>query len=153
MLAWLVPSEDCKNIFLASLPDLSGCWQSLVYLGLLIYCSSCSIPGSLDSLVCVLSHFSRVQLFVTLWTIAHQAPLSVGFSRQEYWNGLPYPPSRGPSILGIKPASLTSYALADGFLPSAVWGSLWTLKSIEIDKRPEIQARLQYKEVRTGNRC
>ena len=38
--------------------------------------------------ICTLSHFSHVQLFVTLWTVAHQAPLSVGFSRQEYWSGL-----------------------------------------------------------------
>ena len=36
---------------------------------------------------CVLSHFSFVQLFATSWTAAHQAPLSMGFSRQEYWNG------------------------------------------------------------------
>ena len=35
---------------------------------------------------------SRVQLFATLWTVAHQAPLFVGFSRQEYWSGLPCPP-------------------------------------------------------------
>ena len=35
----------------------------------------------------MLSHFSRVQLFATLWTIAHQAPLSMGFSRQECWSG------------------------------------------------------------------
>ena len=41
---------------------------------------------------CVLSCFSCVQLFVTQWTIAHQAPLSLGFSRQEYWSGLPCPP-------------------------------------------------------------
>ena len=34
---------------------------------------------------------SRVQLFVTLWTVAHQAPPSMGFSRQEYWSGLPFP--------------------------------------------------------------
>ena len=39
--------------------------------------------------------FSRVQLFVTLWTIAHQDLLSVGFSSQEYWNGLPCPPPEG----------------------------------------------------------
>ena len=39
----------------------------------------------------LLSHFSRVWLCVTLWTAAHQAPLSLGFSRQEYWNGLPFP--------------------------------------------------------------
>ena len=41
--------------------------------------------------VCVLSHFSCVQLFVTAWTVAHQSPLSMKFSRQEYWSGLPYP--------------------------------------------------------------
>ena len=40
----------------------------------------------------VLSRFSHVQLFVTLWPVAHQALLSMGFSRQEYWNGLPCPP-------------------------------------------------------------
>ena len=40
--------------------------------------------------VCVLSHFSCVWLFVTLWTVACQAPLSMGFSRQEYWSGLPF---------------------------------------------------------------
>ena len=40
----------------------------------------------------MLSCFSGVWLFATLWTIAHQAPLSVGFSRQEYWRGLPCPP-------------------------------------------------------------
>ena len=40
---------------------------------------------------CMLSHFSRVQLYVTPWTAAHQAPLSLGFSRQEYWSGLPFP--------------------------------------------------------------
>ena len=40
----------------------------------------------------MLSHFSHVQLFVTLWTVAHQAPLTMGFSRQEYWSGLPCPP-------------------------------------------------------------
>ena len=38
--------------------------------------------------VCMLSHFSGGWLFVTLWPVAHQAPLSMGFSRQEYWNGL-----------------------------------------------------------------
>ena len=39
--------------------------------------------------VCVLSCFSCAWLFLTLWTIAHQVPLSMGFSRQEYWSGLP----------------------------------------------------------------
>ena len=43
-------------------------------------------------IVRVLSHFSHVQLFATLWTKACEAPLSVGCSRQEYWRGLPCPP-------------------------------------------------------------
>ena len=38
------------------------------------------------------SHFSHVRLFVTLWTVAYQAPLSKGFSRKEYWSGMPCPP-------------------------------------------------------------
>ena len=42
--------------------------------------------------VCVLSHFSRIRLFAILWTIALQVPLFMGFSRQEYWSGLPCPP-------------------------------------------------------------
>ena len=37
---------------------------------------------------CVLSHFSHIRLFATQWTVAHQAPLSMGLSRQEYWSGL-----------------------------------------------------------------
>ena len=39
----------------------------------------------------LLSRFSRVRLLVTPWTAAHQAPPSMGFSRQEYWSGLPFP--------------------------------------------------------------
>ena len=60
----------------------------------------------------MLSCFSRVQLFVTLWTVAHQVPLSVEFSRQEYWNGLPFLPLGDLSDPGIKP---TSPALAGRF--------------------------------------
>ena len=42
-------------------------------------------------LLLLLSRFSRVQLCATPWTAAHQAPLSLGFSRQEHWSGLPFP--------------------------------------------------------------
>ena len=45
----------------------------------------------------MLSRFSHVQLFETPWTVAHQAPSSMGFSWQEYWNGLPCPPPGGLS--------------------------------------------------------
>ena len=54
----------------------------------------------------VLSCFSRIQLFVTLWTVAHQASLSMGFSRQEHWSGLACLPPGKFSHPGIKPVSL-----------------------------------------------
>ena len=57
---------------------------------------------------CMLSHFSRVWLFVTLWTVAHQVPLSMGFSRQEYWSGLPCSPPGDLSNTGIESTSLRS---------------------------------------------
>ena len=53
---------------------------------------------------CVLSSFSHVQLFATLWTVALQAPLSMGFTRQEYWNVLPFPPPGDLADPGIEPA-------------------------------------------------
>ena len=66
--------------------------------------------------------FSHVQLFATPQTIAHQAPLSMGFSRQEYWRGLPCPPPGHLPDPGIEPASLMSSALAGVFLTtSATW--------------------------------
>ena len=49
---------------------------------------------------------------LTPWTVAHQAPLSMGFSRREYWSGLPFPPPGDLPDPGIRPASLTSPALA-----------------------------------------
>ena len=48
---------------------------------------------------------SRVQLFVTPWSVAHQAPLSMGFSRQEYWSGLPFPSPGDLPHPGIEPGS------------------------------------------------
>ena len=55
-------------------------------------------------------------------TVAHQAPLSIGFSRQEYWSGLPCPPPGDLPNPGIKPASLISPVLAGRFFTtSAIW--------------------------------
>ena len=51
----------------------------------------------------------------TIWTAAHQAPVSMGFSRQEYWSELPFPPPRDLPDPGIKPASLAFPALAGRF--------------------------------------
>ena len=53
--------------------------------------------------VCLVCHFSPVQLFATLWTVALQAPLSMEFSRQEYWSGLPFPSSANLPDPGSNP--------------------------------------------------
>ena len=67
--------------------------------------------------MCVLSHsVVSAQLFATLWTVACQAPLSMGFFRQENWSGLLFPSPGNLSNPGIKP---TSPALASGFFPTA----------------------------------
>ena len=52
---------------------------------------------------CMLNHFSCVQLFVTLWSVARQAPLFLGFSKKEYWSGLPGPPPGDPPDPEIEP--------------------------------------------------
>ena len=68
---------------------------------------------------CVLSGFSRVRLCATLWTRARQAPLSTGFSRQEYWSGLPCPPPGDLPDPGMEPWSLVSPALAGGLFTAS----------------------------------
>ena len=60
------------------------------------------------------SCFSLVRRFATPWTVAYQAPLSMGFSRQEDWSGLPFPPLGDLPESGIESASLTSPALEGG---------------------------------------
>ena len=65
------------------------------------------------------SMLSCVQLFVTPWTAARQAPLSVGFAWQEYCSGWPYPPPRDLPDPGIKPMSLMSPALAEDFFTTS----------------------------------
>ena len=67
----------------------------------------------------VLSCFSHVWLFGTLWTVAHQAPLSMAFLRQEYWSGLPCPLLGDLANPGMEPVSP---ALAGSFFTtSAIW--------------------------------
>ena len=80
------------------------CWKILHLYSQVVLCS-------------VLNHFSCVWLFVTLWT--HQTPQSMGFSRQEHWSGLPFPPPVDLMDPGIEPLSLTSPALAGGFFTTS----------------------------------
>ena len=81
----------------------------LVFTWLRVYCVLC----------CTVLKLSRVQLFATLWTVACQAPLSMRFSRQEYWSGLPCPPSEAVRDPEIKPMSLTFPALTGSFFTTS----------------------------------
>ena len=67
--------------------------------------SSTSNQPTVHCVVIVVSSLSHIQLFVTPWTVAHQAPLSMGFSGQEYWSGLLFPSPGDLSNPGIEPAS------------------------------------------------
>ena len=69
-------------------------------------------------LLLLLRLFSLAQLCVTPWTAAHQAPLSMGFSRQEYWGGLPFPSAGDLPDPGIEPMSPVSPALQADSLPA-----------------------------------
>ena len=91
--SWSSPVSSCSSLKTPS-----------YFLGLFIY-----------KRACMLRRFSCVWLFVTLWTVAQQTPLSMGFSRQEYWSGLPRPPPGDLPNPGIEPMSLMSPALAGGF--------------------------------------
>ena len=85
----------------------------------------------------VLSRFSRVRLFAPLWAVAHQAPLFMGFSRQEYWSEVSCPPPGDLLHPGMESVSLKSPALAGGFFTTSTsWETLrrWPKKK----KRKEI---------------
>ena len=84
-------------------------------------------PRSILELALMLSRFSRVQLFVTPWTVARQAPLSMGFSRQEYWSGLLCSLPGVPLNPGIEPMSLMSPTLAGRFF------TIWTTWEAQLE--------------------
>ena len=90
---------------------------------------------------CMLSCFSCVLLFVMLGTVACQAPLSMGISRQEYRSGLPCPPPRDLPHPGIEPMSLTSPALAGGFFTTfTTWEAPWTKNAPACKSKNDIAA-------------
>ena len=80
-------------------------------------------PGGV---ACVLSH---VRLFGSSWTVAHQAPLSMEFSREEYWSGLPFPSPGDLPDPEIKLASLASPALAGRFFATVARGEAFLHKT------------------------
>ena len=80
-----------------------------------------------------LSHFIHVWIFATLWTVAHQVPLSMGFSRQEYWSRLPCSPPGDFPYPGIKSMFLMSPALAGvSFTTSTTWELVQLLGHVQL---------------------
>ena len=86
---------------------------------------------------------SRVQLFATSWSIAHQAPLSVGFSRQEYWSGLPFPSPGDLPNPGIEPRSPALQADALTSEPPGKGLFRWVSYSHQVAKVLEFQLQHQ----------
>ena len=89
----------------------------------------------------MLSCFSHVWLFVTLWTIARQAPLSMGFSRKEYWSGFPCPPPGDLPNSGIEPMSLLSPGLTGGFFTT---GTTWEAQYVHTSGMKSWQTLTEY---------
>ena len=83
-------------------------------------------------IACCVYVLSHVQLFVTPWTVACQAPLSMEFSKQEHWSGLPFPTPGDLPSPGIETVSLVSSALAGEFFTTVLSGKpkclLWSIK-------------------------
>ena len=98
--------------------------------------TSCCISwsGTVPTLIwygCAYS-FSGVRLFVTLWTAVRQAPLSMGFSRQVYWSGVPFPPPGDLPDPGMEPVSLMSPALESGFFTTSTTWEAWVSFNLAI---------------------
>ena len=89
----------------------------------------------------MLSCFSHVLFFATLWTVAFQAPLSMGFPRQEYWSGLPYPPPGDLPPPGIKPVSFMSPALVGRFFTLGIRSLILFNKSAHDIEEPRVRVQ------------
>ena len=119
-LAEGIQIQDFLNAVLAQQTLSVDKWRALICS---LHITCCCFLGLFP--VCKLSRFSRVQLFVPLWAVAHQAPLSIGFSRQEYWSGLPCPPPGDLLDPEMELASLASPALPGRFFATYCLQRWW----------------------------
>ena len=103
---------------------------SLFYFCLFSWLLENSLAAYLLRAYCVLRRFSRVRLPTTPWTVAHQAPLSMGLSRQESWNELPFLPPGDLPNTGIEPESSAFPARQTDSLLLSHWGSCIYYKQV-----------------------
>ena len=113
---WTLPSAQHGRMHVWITQYFPGAWF-LVVIEISFECVYIILFNQVTGcdLTCVLSHFSRVWPFATPWTVAHEAPLSMGFSRQECWSELPFPTPGDLPDPGIEPTSPASPALASRF--------------------------------------
>ena len=124
--------------------DYEQLWQFYFYLPSIYAFYFFSLQFCISVCLCMLSRFSCVWLFATPWTVAQQAPLSMGFPRQEYWRGLPFPPPGNLPNPGIEPVSPVALALAGRFFIS------WTTLEAPFElARPSKKKEKWIKVVRT----
>ena len=97
------------------------------------------IPWTEELLHQMCCHFSHVQLFATIWTVALHVPLSTGFSRQGYWSGLPCPPPGDLPDQGLKSLSPAAPALQVDSLPLGHRGNLAFVYLVLFDLFPPIE--------------
>ena len=119
LLQGIVHTQDLNSCLL----NLLRCWQILYHWDIRETTEvTTNNKETRRTMVVVGSRFNRVRLCVTPGTAARQVPLSVGFSRQEYWHAMPYPPPGDLPDPGMDPESLMPPALAGGFFTtSAIW--------------------------------
>ena len=91
-----------------------------------------------------------VQLLATPWTAAHRAPPSMGFSRQEYWSGVPLPSPGGLPDAGIQPTSLVSPALAGRFFTTAPWEGPTLFKQDQVWFKGTVRFKVTNNELVSG---
>ena len=110
-VCWHLHVFSDKYLFRTSAYFLPGSFSSLLLIYMCSFYILCIMPLQIYDLQMFhlmevkVKSLSRVQLFATPWTVAYQAPLSMGFSRQEYWSGLPFPSPGDLPDPGIEPGS------------------------------------------------
>ena len=109
----------CAKLFICNLHGSSRGWLSFL---------TPFYRWSIWGLECVWSRFSSVRLCVILWSVSHQAHLCMGFPRQEYWSGLPFPTPGDFPDPGIEPAYLTSPAFVGLFFTTSTTWEAWGLE-------------------------
>ena len=133
VMGWLVsspPDSSSDEVLTSSTTECVLIWKYMHV------CVCVCVCVCLPTHMCALSHFSSVRLLATLWMVAHQASLSVGLYRQEYWRGLPCVSPGGLPVLGIEPMSPVAHALqAD------------SLESAQADSEPPGKPKIGYKAI------